>query len=53
MPALENPRHEAFAYAIFAGLSGETRIDRAASTAYHGLSHCSPGTLLKQLPLGC
>jgi len=34
MPALQNPRHEAFALAIFAGLAGKTRIDRAHSTAY-------------------
>ena len=44
MPVLENPRHEAFAYAIFAGLSGKTRIDRAASTAYlTAYPTCSPG----------
>src|SRR5215469_5423616 len=34
MPALDNPRHEAFAQAIFAGLTGKTRIERAQSTAY-------------------
>jgi len=34
MPVLPNPRHEVFALAIFAGLAGKTRIDRAHSTAY-------------------
>jgi hypothetical protein len=34
MPALSNPRHEAFAQAIFKGLGGKTRQERAASTAY-------------------
>ena len=34
MPALPNPRHEAFAQALFAGLAGETRVKRAQSTAY-------------------
>jgi len=34
MPALSNPRHEAFAQAIFAGLAGKTRLERANSTAY-------------------
>jgi hypothetical protein len=34
MPALSNPRHEAFAQAIFAGLGGKTRQERAQSTAY-------------------
>lgn len=34
MPALSNPRHERFAFAIFAGLSADTRIGRAQSTAY-------------------
>ena len=34
MPALSNPRHEAFAQAIFAGLARKTRIDRAQSTGY-------------------
>src|SRR5262249_40746168 len=44
MPALSNPRHEAFAQAIFAGLSGKTRIDRAQSTAYlTAYPNCSPG----------
>jgi hypothetical protein len=33
MPALSNPR-EAFAQAIFKGLGGKTRQERAASTAY-------------------
>src|SRR5262249_24696626 len=40
MPALSNPRHERFAQAIFAGLSGETRIERAQSKAY---PNCSSG----------
>jgi hypothetical protein len=44
MPALSNPRHEAFAQAIFAGLSGKTRIERAQSTAYlEAYPSCSPG----------
>jgi hypothetical protein len=44
MPALENPRHERFAQAIFAGLSGETRKARAASTAYvTAYPSCSAG----------
>jgi hypothetical protein len=44
MPALDNPRHERFAQAIFAGLSGETRKARAASTAYLvAYPNCSPG----------
>jgi hypothetical protein len=44
MPALENPCHERFAQAIFAGLSGETRRARAASTAYlTAYPSCSPG----------
>jgi hypothetical protein len=34
MPALSNPRHEAFAQAIFRGLVGKTRQERANSTAY-------------------
>jgi hypothetical protein len=34
MPPLKNPRHEAFAQAIVAGLAGKTRIERAQSTAY-------------------
>ena len=34
MPALSNPRYERFAQALFAGLAGETRVDRAPSTAY-------------------
>jgi len=34
MPALDNPRHERFAFALFAGLSEDSRIGRAASTAY-------------------
>ena len=44
MPALDNPRHEAFAQAIFAGLTGRTRIERAQSTAYlQAYPNCSPG----------
>jgi hypothetical protein len=44
MPALANPRHEAFAQAIFAGLTGKTRIERAQSTAYlEAYPSCSPG----------
>jgi hypothetical protein len=44
MPALANPRHEAFAQAIFAGLTGRTRIERAQSTAYlQAYPSCSPG----------
>ena|SRR5499427_7149999 len=44
MPALANPRHEAFAQAIFAGLTGKTRIARAQSTAYlEAYPSCSPG----------
>jgi hypothetical protein len=44
MPVLPNPRHEAFAQAIFAGLAGKTRIERAHSTAYlEAYPSCSPG----------
>src|SRR5262249_25705822 len=44
MPALSNPRHEAFAQAIFAGLAGETRVDRAQSRAYlTAYPNCSNG----------
>src|SRR5215831_6513535 len=44
MPALANPRHEAFAQAIFAGLTGETRVKRAQSTAYlTAYPNCSNG----------
>jgi tetrahydromethanopterin S-methyltransferase subunit G len=44
MPVLPNPRHEAFAQAIFAGLAGKTRIERAHSTAYlQAYPSCSPG----------
>ena len=44
MPALSNPRHEAFAQAIFAGLTGKTRINRAQSTAYlKAYPNCSSG----------
>ena len=44
MPALQNPRHEAFALAILAGLAGKTRIDRAQSTAYlKAYPNCSNG----------
>ena len=41
MPALSNPRHEAFAQAIFAGLTGKTRIDRAQSIKAY--PNCSSG----------
>jgi hypothetical protein len=34
MPALQNPRWEAFAQALFIGLAGKTRQERAQSTAY-------------------
>jgi dihydropteroate synthase len=34
MPALSNPRYEAFAQALFIGLGGKTRQERANSTAY-------------------
>jgi hypothetical protein len=34
MPALANPRWEAFAQALFIGLGGKTRQERATSTAY-------------------
>jgi hypothetical protein len=34
MPALKNPRWEAFAQALFVGLGGKTRHERANSTAY-------------------
>src|SRR5215469_17993420 len=44
MPALSNPRHEAFAQALFAGLAGETRVKRAQSTAYlTAYPNCSSG----------
>jgi hypothetical protein len=34
MPVLQNPRWEAFAQALFIGLGGKTRQERANSTAY-------------------
>jgi hypothetical protein len=44
MPALANPRWEAFAQALFVGLGGKTRRERAASTAYLvAYPSCSPG----------
>src|SRR5262249_13568690 len=44
MPPLDNPRHERFAQAIFAGLTGKTRIERAQSTAYlQAYPNCAPG----------
>jgi hypothetical protein len=44
MPALANPRHEAFAFAIFQGLSGETRKVRAQSTTYRiAYPNCAEG----------
>ena len=46
MPVLPNPRHEAFAQAILAGLAGKTRLDRAQSTAYlKAYPNCSPGNV--------
>ena len=33
MPALSNPRWERFALALYAGLAGETRLDRLALCA--------------------
>src|SRR5262245_8036111 len=44
MPALSNPRYERFAQALFAGLAGETRVDRAQSTAdLTAYPNCSNG----------
>ena len=44
MPALNNPRYERFAQALFAGLAGETRVGRAQSTAYlTAYPNCSNG----------
>ena len=44
MPALSNPRYERFAQALFAGLAGKTRIERAQSTAYlKAYPNCSSG----------
>jgi len=44
MPALSNPRWERFALALYAGLAGETRLDRAQSTAYRtAYPNCSEG----------
>jgi hypothetical protein len=44
MPALKNPRYERFAQALFAGLAGETRVNRAQSTAYlTAYPNCSNG----------
>ena len=44
MPAQSNPRHEAFAQALFAGLAGETCVKRAQSTAYlTAYPNCSNG----------
>jgi hypothetical protein len=44
MPPLPNPRYERFAQAIVAGLAGETRIERAQSTAYRvAYPTCSEG----------
>ena len=44
MPALSNPRYERFAQALFAGLTGKTRIKRAQSTAYlKAYPNCSSG----------
>jgi hypothetical protein len=44
MPALSNPRYERFAQALFAGLTGQTRLERANSTAYvTAYPNCSNG----------
>jgi hypothetical protein len=44
MPALKNPRWEAFAQALFVGLAGKTRQERANSTAYLvAYPNCSGG----------
>jgi valyl-tRNA synthetase len=44
MPALANPRWERFALALFAGLDGKTRIERAQSSAYlAAYPNCKPG----------
>ena len=44
MPALANHRWERFALALFAGLDGKTRIERAQSTAYlAAYPNCKPG----------
>jgi len=44
MPALANPRWERFALALFAGLDGKTRLERAHSTAYlTAYPNCKPG----------
>jgi tetrahydromethanopterin S-methyltransferase subunit G len=44
MPALANPRWERFALALFAGLDGKTRLERAHSTAYLvAYPNCKPG----------
>jgi hypothetical protein len=44
MPALPNPRWERFALALYAGLAGATRLDRAQSTAYRiAYPNCSEG----------
>ena len=44
MPALQNPRWEAFAQALFIGLGGKTRLERAQSTAYlTAYPNCSSG----------
>jgi hypothetical protein len=44
MPVLQNPRWEAFAQALFIGLGGKTRLERAQSTAYlTAYPNCSNG----------
>ena len=44
MPALANPRWERFALALFPGLDGKTRIERAQSSAYlAAYPNCKPG----------
>jgi hypothetical protein len=44
MPALKNPRWEAFAQALFVGLAGKTRQERANSAAYLlAYPNCSAG----------
>ena len=39
MPPLDNPRHEAFAQALVAGMKGKTRIEQAQSTAYRAAGY--------------
>jgi hypothetical protein len=39
MPPLSNPRHEAFAQALFIGLGGKTRQERSQQHAYLEFQH--------------